>query len=326
MGADETTVPWFVQKWAEVTTEKPEWSLEDLHGNSDAADLARRCLAWLAELGASVPAPPPPPPKPCPQCEHKGYAECVCPDDEGVIDATLLDAIDTWHESDDVDIPLHEYLGMTWEGYKQWVQVVTGNQRKHHEAEAARPHLHPPADAPASTDERIPGFRGSGPWPDMTRFQAKQPVLAVQMRKPFVVSDERGDMQGQEGDFLVMGLHGERYPLKKEVFLESYARAQDDPLKPLRERLMADLREGSDLRKRLAKGDDVRGMANYAVHELVAGKLAHDAVKKQREVFTELLHAAREVEGELKDRLLETLRPSVQRLVKAVRDLSWLDR
>jgi hypothetical protein len=34
--------------------------------------------------------------------------------------SNLDDLIDEWHDGD-YDIPLHEFLGMTWEEYKTWL-------------------------------------------------------------------------------------------------------------------------------------------------------------------------------------------------------------
>lgn len=30
--------------------------------------------------------------------------------------------VDAWHEDEDTTLELHEYLGMTWEEYVQWVR------------------------------------------------------------------------------------------------------------------------------------------------------------------------------------------------------------
>lgn len=40
--------PWFVVRWRKVADDKPDFRMEDLHGNSDAARLAKQCLDWLA--------------------------------------------------------------------------------------------------------------------------------------------------------------------------------------------------------------------------------------------------------------------------------------
>jgi hypothetical protein len=36
---------------------------------------------------------------------------------------SIEDWVDEWHDLDvNIPMPLHEYLGMTWEEYGQWVQ------------------------------------------------------------------------------------------------------------------------------------------------------------------------------------------------------------
>lgn len=32
------------------------------------------------------------------------------------------DAIERWHEGSGMDVPLHEYLGWTWDEYRAWLQ------------------------------------------------------------------------------------------------------------------------------------------------------------------------------------------------------------
>jgi len=41
---------------------------------------------------------------------------------EEMINEELNDKVDIWHNSDDLEMPLHEYLGMTREEYKEWVK------------------------------------------------------------------------------------------------------------------------------------------------------------------------------------------------------------
>ena len=53
----------------------------------------------------------------------------------------------------------------------------------------------------------------------------KKPVeiLAVQMDKAFSVDTLEGKkMTGNPGDFLVIGIEGESYPVKKDIFLKLY--------------------------------------------------------------------------------------------------------
>lgn len=39
-----------------------------------------------------------------------------------VTDEDINDYIHKWHLGDDISLELHEYLGMTWDEYAQWVQ------------------------------------------------------------------------------------------------------------------------------------------------------------------------------------------------------------
>lgn len=41
------TEPWFVSEWKEVFAQRPDFNIDDLYGNSQAADLAQRCLKWI---------------------------------------------------------------------------------------------------------------------------------------------------------------------------------------------------------------------------------------------------------------------------------------
>ncbi|WEH40923.1 hypothetical protein [Streptomyces sp. AM 2-1-1] len=33
--------------------------------------------------------------------------------------------VDAWHDADDTDLELHEWLGMTWDEYRLWVEKPT---------------------------------------------------------------------------------------------------------------------------------------------------------------------------------------------------------
>jgi len=52
----------------------------------------------------------------------------------------------------------------------------------------------------------------------------KKPVVieAKQMKRNFVVQTIEGTMKGQAGDYLIIGVRGERYPCAKEIFEETY--------------------------------------------------------------------------------------------------------
>lgn len=48
------------------------------------------------------------------------------------------------------------------------------------------------------------------------------PVDAVQLFEPFSVKTKEGVMTGKAGDFLMIGIHGEKYPCDCQVFIDSY--------------------------------------------------------------------------------------------------------
>jgi hypothetical protein len=45
------------------------------------------------------------------------------------------------------------------------------------------------------------------------------------MSEPFTVDTLEGVQRGKAGDYLAIGLHGEMYPIDKEVFEETYDEA-----------------------------------------------------------------------------------------------------
>jgi len=52
----------------------------------------------------------------------------------------------------------------------------------------------------------------------------KKPVViqACQMPKSFSIETLEGIMQGEVGDWLICGIHGEFYPCKDEIFKKTY--------------------------------------------------------------------------------------------------------
>lgn len=61
--------------------------------------------------------------------------------------------------------------------------------------------------------------------PDLKFQKAKKkpiPVRCIQIDEPFEVETMEGVMQGKEGDYLIVGIHGEMYPVDKEIFLKTY--------------------------------------------------------------------------------------------------------
>lgn len=63
----------------------------------------------------------------------------------------------------------------------------------------------------------------------MPYFVKKQiPIEAVQQTKSFSVPTLEGRMSGKAGDYLVTGAKGERYPVDKEIFEETYYEVTKD--------------------------------------------------------------------------------------------------
>ena len=58
----------------------------------------------------------------------------------------------------------------------------------------------------------------------MMKTYRKKPLIisAEQMDEDFVVETLEGTMLGHKGDYLVIGTHGEKYPVKKEIFEDNY--------------------------------------------------------------------------------------------------------
>ena len=76
------------------------------------------------------------------------------------------------------------------------------------------------------------GFDEKDPIPDKAVLDfsvyRKKPVsvMATPMMEDFEVKTPEGVMQGRKGDYLVMGLEGELYPVKPSVFARSYELAE----------------------------------------------------------------------------------------------------
>lgn len=56
----------------------------------------------------------------------------------------------------------------------------------------------------------------------------KKPIVvqAKQMSEPFEVQTLEGTMRGKAGDYLIIGVIGERYPCDKEIFERTYEEAE----------------------------------------------------------------------------------------------------
>ena len=61
-------------------------------------------------------------------------------------------------------------------------------------------------------------------------FYRTKPVVieAVQMTAPQMIRTPEGEMHGFEGDWLIIGIFGELYFCKDEVFRQKYERAEED--------------------------------------------------------------------------------------------------
>jgi hypothetical protein len=52
----------------------------------------------------------------------------------------------------------------------------------------------------------------------------KKPVTVhfIQMDEDFIVTTLEGVLKGHRGDYLILGVKGERYPIRKDIFEETY--------------------------------------------------------------------------------------------------------
>ena len=48
------------------------------------------------------------------------------------------------------------------------------------------------------------------------------PVRCIQIDETFEVETMEGVMKGKQGDYLIIGIHGEMYPIDQEIFLKTY--------------------------------------------------------------------------------------------------------
>ena len=47
-------------------------------------------------------------------------------------------------------------------------------------------------------------------------------IKCVQIHEPFVVETMEGLMKGKKGDWLIIGVHGEMYPIDQDIFRKTY--------------------------------------------------------------------------------------------------------
>lgn len=57
------------------------------------------------------------------------------------------------------------------------------------------------------------------------------PIKCIQISEPFQVETLEGTFEGKQGDFLIVGIKGEMYPCRKDIFEETYDIIENkDPL------------------------------------------------------------------------------------------------
>ena len=60
---------------------------------------------------------------------------------------------------------------------------------------------------------------------DFKKYRKKPVVIkAVQIKETFTVDTLEGRMAGDANDFLIIGIKGELYPCKPDIFAETYTR------------------------------------------------------------------------------------------------------
>ena len=61
--------------------------------------------------------------------------------------------------------------------------------------------------------------------PDLPFKKAVKKLIAIkciQIDEPFTVETMEGAMQGKKGDWLMVGIHGEMYPIDNSIFEKTY--------------------------------------------------------------------------------------------------------
>ena len=48
------------------------------------------------------------------------------------------------------------------------------------------------------------------------------PIKCVQIDEPFLVVTMEGELKGKKGDWLMVGVHGEMYPIDNAIFEKTY--------------------------------------------------------------------------------------------------------
>jgi hypothetical protein len=79
-----------------------------------------------------------------------------------------------------------------------------------------------------SDDEPL-DLSGDAPLPgEVAEYRKTATTRAVRVDVPFVVDTLEGRMRGNPGDFLAIGVEGERYPIAASVMAASYERTEGD--------------------------------------------------------------------------------------------------
>lgn len=57
----------------------------------------------------------------------------------------------------------------------------------------------------------------------------KKPVVveAYQTDKDLIIHTLEGDMKASVGDYIITGVHGEQYPCKPDIFLQTYEEVKE---------------------------------------------------------------------------------------------------
>jgi hypothetical protein len=56
----------------------------------------------------------------------------------------------------------------------------------------------------------------------LQQYHKAATVKAIRMQAPFTIETLEGTMRGEAGDYLCIGEHGDRWPVKREIFEATY--------------------------------------------------------------------------------------------------------
>ena len=75
----------------------------------------------------------------------------------------------------------------------------------------------------SNEEVRSVDFIQVGNWMPMYEVRKKPIVVhATQLNFPFKVTTMEGELRGKAGDYLVIGVEGEKYPVDKDIFERTY--------------------------------------------------------------------------------------------------------